>query len=60
MAKIIDFWTAQEVRPAMAPEMKCRCTTCGTDLWHIGTNGEVSCADCDAVCPLRLQMKNDC
>lgn len=59
MAQIIDFWTAQEVRPALAPEMKRRCHNCGADLWHIATNGEVCCADCDAVCPYRLQVKND-
>lgn len=59
MGQVIDFWSAQEVRPALSPDAKCRCTNCGADLWHIRGDGEVCCADCDAVCPYRLQQKNE-
>ena len=59
MGQVIDFWSAEEIRPAVKPEAKCRCTNCGADLWHIRGDGEVCCADCDAVCPYRLQMKNE-
>lgn len=58
MGQVIDFWSAQEIRPSISPDMKCRCTNCGADLWHVRCDGEVCCADCDAVCPVRLQRKN--
>lgn len=59
MGQVIDFWSAKEIRPPLAPEMKCRCQNCGADLWHISRSGEVHCADCDEVCPFRLQVKNE-
>jgi hypothetical protein len=59
MGQVIDFWSARELPPAMPPEAKCRCANCGSDLWHVSRSGEVCCADCDEVCPLRLQAKNE-
>lgn len=59
MGQVIDFWTTREIRPAPPPDAKCRCTNCGADLWHISSSGEVCCADCEAVCPYRLQAKNE-
>ncbi|MBI1907199.1 MAG: hypothetical protein HYS20_13355 [Rhodocyclales bacterium] len=59
MGQVIDFWTSREIRPAPPPDAKCRCTNCGADLWHISSSGEVCCADCEAVCPYRLQAKNE-
>jgi protein-arginine kinase activator protein McsA len=57
MGQVIDFWSA---RPQVqAVESKKCCPRCGADLWHIRESGEVCCADCDEVCPLRLQMKNE-
>ena len=44
MGRVIDFYTAREVCPAPSP-----------DLWHINRSGEVCCADCETVCPYRLQ-----
>ncbi len=55
MGQVIDFWTAREFRPAPAPAAKCRCGNCGADLRHITQSGEVCCADCETVCPYRLQ-----
>ncbi|MDA8257650.1 MAG: hypothetical protein M0Z99_18805 [Betaproteobacteria bacterium] len=55
MGQVIDFRTAREFRPAPVPEARCRCGTCGAELWHITQSGEVCCADCDTVCPYRLQ-----
>ncbi len=55
MGQIIDFYTAREIRPAPTPESRCRCGICGADLWHINQSGEVCCADCETVCPYRLQ-----
>lgn len=59
MGQVIDFWTAREVRPALAPENKCHCRNCGADLWHIAQSGEIRCADCDEACPHRLLVKNE-
>lgn len=55
MGQIIDFYTAREIRPVPVPEARCRCGICGADLWHINQSGEVCCADCETVCPYRLQ-----
>ncbi|MBI5109622.1 MAG: hypothetical protein HZA62_12850 [Rhodocyclales bacterium] len=55
MGTVIDFYTAREVRPAPAATARCRCGICGADLWHINQSGEVCCADCETVCPYRLQ-----
>lgn len=55
MGQVIDFHTARPLRPAPAPESRCRCGICGADLWHINPSGEVCCADCETVCPYRLQ-----
>ena len=55
MGQVIDFYTAREFRSPPAPEARCRCGTCGADLWHISKSGEVCCADCETVCPYRLQ-----
>lgn len=55
MGQVIDFRSAREVRAAPAPESRCRCGICGADLWHINRSGEVCCADCETVCPYRLQ-----
>ena len=57
MGRIIDFYTAREMRPAPAPEARCRCSICGADLWHINQSGEVCCADCETVCPYRLRSE---
>lgn len=59
MGQVIDFPSAQGIRPAPPRDAKCRCTNCGADLWHISSDGEVCCADCDAACPYRLQVTND-
>ena len=59
MGQVIDFWTAAPLRQASAQDAKCRCGNCGADLWHISQNGEVCCADCDAVCPFRLQARDE-
>ncbi len=54
MGTVIDFYTARAL-PRVAPaEARCRCTLCGADLWHISASGEVCCADCDTVCPYRI------
>jgi hypothetical protein len=42
----------------MATAKKC-CARCGADVWHIRENGEAFCADCDQVCSLQLQVKNE-
>lgn len=55
MGQVIDFYTAREIPPLRAPEARCRCSICGADLWHINQSGEVCCADCETVCPYRLQ-----
>jgi hypothetical protein len=55
MGQVIDFHSAREVPTAHAPESRCRCGICGADLWHINRSGEVCCADCETVCPYRLQ-----
>jgi uncharacterized Zn finger protein (UPF0148 family) len=55
MGQVIDFYTAREVCAARSPESRCRCSICGADLWHINQSGEVCCADCETVCPYRLQ-----
>lgn len=55
MGQIIDFYTAREIGPSPAPEARCSCSICGADLWHINQSGEVCCADCETVCPYRLQ-----
>jgi hypothetical protein len=59
MGQVIDFWSAQEIRPAPPQDAKCRCTNCGADLWHISSDGAVCCADCDAACPYRLQVRDE-
>ncbi|MCE9568738.1 MAG: hypothetical protein K8R10_01795 [Rhodocyclales bacterium] len=59
MGQVIDFYTAREVRQALAPEARCRCSLCGADLWHINQSGEVCCADCETVCPYRLQGSSE-
>jgi hypothetical protein len=59
MGQVIDFWTTREICAAAQPDTKCRCANCGADLWHISSSGEVCCADCEAVCPYRLQAKNE-
>ncbi len=59
MGQVIDFWTARELAAAPAePEPPCRCGRCGADLWQIRGDGELCCADCDAVCPYRLQRRD--
>ena len=55
MGTVIDFYTARPVRPAVKAEARCRCTLCGADLWHISASGEVCCADCETVCPYRIE-----
>ena len=57
--QVIDFFSAREIAEPEPAPAKCRCRNCGADLWHITAAGEVCCADCDAVCPLRLQLKNE-
>ena len=54
MGTVIDFYTARPVPAAAPAEAHCRCTLCGADLWHISASGEVCCADCDTVCPYRI------
>lgn len=65
MAHIIEFRTMQSrLRPQpqsglpMRTAKKC-CARCGADVWHISESGEVFCADCDQVCNLQLQNKNE-
>ena len=55
MGTVIDFYTARPVRPRAQAEARCRCTLCGADLWHISASGVVCCADCDTVCPYRIE-----
>ena len=55
MAQIIEFRTVQP-RPSI-PSVKQCCSRCGADVWHIGENGEIYCADCEEVCSLRLQLQ---
>lgn len=57
MGQVIDFWSARVLPSVMLAEAKCRCSNCGSDLWHVSRSGEVCCADCDEACPLRLQAK---
>lgn len=59
MGQVIDFWSAEEIRPTISNDAKCKCTNCGADLWHIRCDGEICCADCDAVCPYRLQKRDE-
>ena len=54
MGTVIDFYTARPLPPVAPTEARCRCTLCGADLWHISSSGEVCCADCDTVCPYRI------
>lgn len=54
MGLVIDFHTARPWVPARPAEARCRCTLCGADLWHISASGEVCCADCETVCPYRI------
>ncbi len=55
MGQVIDFYTAREVRSASPATSRCRCGICGADLWHINQSGEVCCADCETVCPYRIE-----
>lgn len=55
MGQVIDFSAARGERSAPIAKSKCRCGICGADLWHISESGEVCCADCDTVCPYRIQ-----
>jgi hypothetical protein len=55
MGQVIDFHTAREVCAARSPAARCRCSICGADLWHINQSGEVCCADCETVCPYRIE-----
>ena len=55
MGTVIDFYTARPVPPVAQAEARCRCTLCGADLWHISASGEVCCADCETVCPYRIE-----
>jgi hypothetical protein len=55
MGTVIDFYTAREVRPTAPASARCRCGICGADLWHISASGEVCCADCETVCPYRIE-----
>ncbi|NMM05637.1 hypothetical protein [Polaromonas sp.] len=57
MAKIIEFRIAQLMQSTAAVK-KC-CERCGSDVWHIRQNGEIYCADCEEVCSLQLQVKNE-
>lgn len=57
MAQIIEFRTVQSMQPTLSAK-RC-CERCGADVWHIGQNGEIYCADCDEVCNLQLQVKNE-
>ncbi len=54
MGTVIDFYTARPLAPVAKVEARCRCTLCGADLWHISATGEVCCADCETVCPYRI------
>lgn len=55
MAQIIEF---RRVPPKQsAPSANQCCLRCGADVWHIGENGEIHCADCEEVCDLRLQLQ---
>jgi cyclohexa-1,5-dienecarbonyl-CoA hydratase len=54
MGTVIDFYTARPLPPVAKAEARCRCTLCGADLWHISASGEVCCADCETVCPYRI------
>ena len=54
MGAVIDFYTARPLASVAKAEARCRCTLCGADLWHISASGEVCCADCDTVCPYRI------
>lgn len=58
IGQIIDFRTVRSMYPVMIPAKKC-CLRCGADVWHIRENGDICCADCDEVCPLQLQVKNE-
>ena len=55
MGLVIDFFTARPIQPAPKAAARCRCTLCGADLWHINQSGEVCCADCETVCPYRIE-----
>lgn len=57
MAQIIEFRTAQLMQPT--PALKKCCERCGSDVWHIGQDGEIYCADCEEVCSLQLQVNNE-
>jgi uncharacterized Zn finger protein (UPF0148 family) len=57
MAQIIEFHTVQSMQPTLSAK-RC-CERCGADVWHFGQNGEIYCADCDEVCKLQLQVKNE-
>ena len=54
MGTVIDFYTARPLPQVAKAEARCRCTLCGADLWHISASGEVCCADCETVCPYRI------
>lgn len=56
MEQIIEFRTVQ-LQPTLSAK-RC-CERCGADVWHIRQNGEIYCADCDEVCNLQLQVKNE-
>lgn len=61
MAQIIEFRAMQHRLQSRLPldaAKKC-CSRCGADVWHISESREVFCADCDEVCNLRLQVKNE-
>jgi hypothetical protein len=61
MEQIIKFRIVQSQLQSVLPKVaakKC-CARCGADVWHISENGEVFCADCDEVCNLQLQAKNE-
>jgi hypothetical protein len=55
MAQIIEFQKVQPRSPIFSAK-QC-CSRCGADVWHIGENGEIYCADCEQVCSLRLQLQ---
>lgn len=59
MTQVVSCWSLREMYPELTPEMKCRCTNCGADLWHISQSGEVFCADCDEPSTQHSVIKND-
>lgn len=57
MAQIIEFRPVQPMQTTFSAK-RC-CERCGAEVWHIAQNGKIYCADCDEVCKLQLQVKNE-